>query len=609
MPGNGDGTFGAPIFTDLSTGTGLLFTKVVDIVAGDFHDDGKLDLAVTLTSLSGLTEDAWVEILPGEGNGTFGPPTTVHSQTISLFSTGGLLNVQTIVGDFNGDGLPDLLYYSSWGSSDDEIVLLPGNGNGTFGASSPTLFWGPELPVVAGNFDGDGRLDLAFNVGQSAISVLFGLGDGRFVVPGQLGSILPDTPLLADVAGDGTEDLFVVDQSGDILWRQGQSYAPGSFDPPVVINPQGPASVAIVVIETAQGPIIASADRYDNHVTLFAYRDGQFLAIGSLATGPLPAQVLSADLNGDGHEDLVVRNAGNDSVSIFLGDGDGGFTKEPDIALGFGVSNVALADLTATGLPELIVTNAVTGMVSVWRNLGNGSFADPSPYAAGSGPYTMSFDADGFNGPTSLDATGAVASGVFTPQGPIGLVALDPGSNSLAVLEGLDDGALGNPLTTLTAGPDQVVRTGDFNNDGLTDLAVLGSDGVSVYMANGRGGFDPPTFYDVGTDPTGLTVADVNDDGHLDLLVGNPQGDVLILLGDGKGDFAPLARPTRRSPWRWSTSTEAAPRTSSSPTRAWIGSWSTTARANRPWWAIKPLAYWPRGRSRWPTSTATAFPT
>ena len=93
----------------------------------------------------------------------------------------------------------------------------------------------------------------------------------------------------------------------------------------------------------------------------------------------------------------------------------------------------------------------------------------------------------------------------------------------------------------------------DFNGDGISDLAVLGARGVSIYLGDGEGGFCRRSRYDAGPDPTGLTVADVNGDGKLDLLVGKPYGDVLVLLGDGDGTFGPITRPTRRSRWPWPT--------------------------------------------------------
>ncbi len=62
---------------------------------------------------------------------------------------------------------------------------------------------------------------------------------------------------------------------------------------------------------------------------------------------------------------------------------------------------------------------------------------------------------------------------------------------------------------------------------------------MSIYLGNGKGGFSPPVTYDAGPEPTGLTIADINHDGNPDLLVGNPYGDVLVLLGQGDGTFQP----------------------------------------------------------------------
>ena len=73
-------------------------------------------------------------------------------------------------------------------------------------------------------------------------------------------------------------------------------------------------------------------------------------------------------------------------------------------------------------------------------------------------------------------------------------------------------------------------------------MALLSANKVSVYLGDGQGGLLPPTSYDAGPDPTGLTVADVNHDGRPDLLVGNSFGDVLVLLGNGDGTFQPYRK-------------------------------------------------------------------
>ena len=130
-----------------------------------------------------------------------------------------------------------------------------------------------------------------------------------------------------------------------------------------------------------------------------------------------------------------------------------------------------------------------------------------------------------------------MTSGVFTPGGLPSLVALNPGSNTFGLLSGLGDGRLSNAAIFPTPAAPLVIRAVDFNGDGLSGLAILTSGGLYIERSNGRGGFLPPTEIDVGFEPNGLTVADLNGDGKADLLVSNPLGDILVLLGNGDGTF------------------------------------------------------------------------
>ncbi len=532
LMGNGDGTFQPA----QPYAVGAFPTSMV---AGDFNGDGRLDLAVS------NMESSDVSMFLGNGDGTFQPAKTVAGIS-------GLL----VAGDFNGDGRLDLAVLGN------EVSVLLGNGDGTFQPQVSDAVVGASS-IVAGDFNGDGTLDLAIAIADTVsddVSVLLGNGDGTFVEPGQFVTTPHATPLVADVNGDGTDDVLVVDGAGNILYRQGILGRPGTFAPPVTVNPPLPGGtnpftsrdIAWVPYSLA-GPLLASVDAQNANVTLYAYRNGAFVRVGSLATGQLPAQVIAVDLSGAGGDDLVVRNAGNGTLSIYFNAGDKTvpalafigpkntgnqlFGFPVTLSVGIGVSDVQAIDTTGAGRLDLIVTNALSGQVSVLLNLGGGKFAAPVPYRAGTGLSAV--DPGSTPEVVSLEATAGVAAGSFTTGGPTDLVAINPGSNTLDVLAGLGGGRFANPVTLPTQGPAQVVRMADFTGNGIEDLAVLTSDGVSIYMGNGNGGFAAPVTYPVPKESSGLTVADVNRDGDPDLIVGDAFGDVLVLLGNGNGTFAP----------------------------------------------------------------------
>ena len=400
---------------------------------------------------------------------------------------------------------------------------------------------------MAGDFNGDGRTDLAVaNYHSNDVSVLLGL-NGTFAAPGPFAINPHATPLVTDLSGNGADDVMVINGAGDILWRKGRPQEPGTFDPPITINPGHPAR-DIVAVDTHQGPVLASVDATDNAISLYGWRDGTFVRIGSLPTGSLPAQIVAADLNGDGWDDLVVRNAGDGTLTVFFNNGSGSdatgnalFPPSVTLPVGLGVSDVTLADVDRDGATDIIVTNKVSGEVGVLRNLGHGAFAPAVLYRAGGGLYGVT-SIDGSTTLTTLEATSGVAAGAFTLGGPPDLVTINPGSNTFSLLAGLGAGRFANPIALPTRNPAQVVRVADFNHDGIPDLALLGSKGLSIFLGNGKGGFAPSVPYDAGPDPTGLTVADVDHDGKLDLLVGNPFGDVLVLRGNGDGTFQPYRK-------------------------------------------------------------------
>ena len=526
--GDGHGGFQAQA-TTLSVGT-----SPAGIVVGDFGN-GRDDIA---TANAGSGD---VSVLMNLGGGVFAPATT-------LIAGAGTSSIAA--GDFNGDGLMDLAVSNSLS---DNLSVFIGLGGGTF-ASGVTYSVGHNpLALVAADLNGDGRTDLAcVNFIGRDVSVLLGRGDGTFVTPDQFTSnAVSSTPTLADVTGDGVLDSIALDRAGQILLRPGRKNEPGAFDAARIVNTNRPARSFTIVRSTGHN-LIAAVDLNDDSVSLYATSAAGISTLaGQLATGLQPVRIAAGILRQNGLQDLVVANAGSGDISVFLAKVGGGFNPAVTFAATTHpteLSLVALDGLNGDQLPDIIVSDAVAGTVTVLVNQGGGNFAPAVHYRATTGQAGFNVDAAGNPALLSADGAGSIAWGNFFGNNTNDLVVVNPGDDSLSILEGDGRGGFLNPVRLLAGVRPSIVRAGHFFPDGHLDLAVLDADHhtITILRGDGHGNFQTTGHYDAGNLPDGLLIGNFDGNGTSDLIVGNQFGDVMSLSGHGDGTFDPFTRVGQR---------------------------------------------------------------
>jgi hypothetical protein len=337
--GKGKGAFQPP----LAVGGLTQFGTFSQLATGDFNLDGHLDLIVDGTTF-----------LSGKGDGAFGTPVTVNSDS----------NIRSfVVGDFNNDGYLDLVDVGNGFLESQPMQVLLGKGDGTFQAAQ--RFWNlPQLPdkVVAADFNHDGNLDLALTINPNGVAILLGTGGGSFAPPVIYATDdLPSGLATADLNGDGIVDLIVTGSTINVFLGKGDGtfptrvdYAIGGFPSQVAVGDfNGDAKLDIAVTGFASGPGYLGI--------LFGNGDGTFQTpLMFTDNAPVGAPLVVTDLNGDGIDDaLVAAEGGSLFLSAPIATVSPSFLDFGSVATGAKSSSLAIT-VTNSGNGPLNIAGATT---------------------------------------------------------------------------------------------------------------------------------------------------------------------------------------------------------------------------------------------------------
>ena len=563
--GNGNGTFRGPM------NVGARFNPR-SLTIADMDKDGNPDIVFT------EFYNASVTIYWGDGVQSF-----IHRQPGSL--TVGANPQGVAVADFNLDGWPDMVVAASGSVGLTVLYHTPGvNTWSRRDLDVPTQ----QNVVGVGDFDRDGRPDIAAaSTGTTDITVVLNRRAGMTTDIYPSGGSSPRGIVSVDLNRDGRLDLVTANRGSSTLQLL-IGRADGTFDA-AVGYPSGTGSRAVTAGDfNNDGRVdLASANEYASSVTVlsnttdlpragFGYRrhvlgpaignsssgnandvadfdrDGRLDAVfngngmgvrfaDGRSSGPLATfgvtDLAAVNVNGDGATDIVALSEGlsggtYSSIETFIGDGSGNFPGRRSTPTGLLGHQMEAADFNLDGIVDLIITGRTHAngpwSIRVFSGNGDGTFSLRAAITPDEAPITLTIGDVDRDGDPDVVTTGRAASPnaarVVTRLNEGGWNFAPPRETLVLELLGISYAALG-----------------DLNHDGFLDFVGVGSPQdwrsrvQAAVLVGGPAGFAPPTYLRADEFVLGISIADLDVDGHADLMTDNGA----FFKGFGDATFAP----------------------------------------------------------------------
>jgi len=519
-----------------------------------------------------------------DGNFIAGAPTGIASAPLCA-----------ALADLDHDGLRDIVSVHAYSNAaaaypylaDDEGTFTPRGGDDL----QPVFVDAHSTRVACGDFDGDGALDVVTAGDPSQIQLLYGVGDGRIRHNAAEAYPAPDRAssfAVADLDGDGAAELIVTQQTGHALgvlrspcrtmprvpclraevqrpnvrlfWR---APFPMSYTAMVYRSRNAgawlPLGAAAVDSTTGDASYVNTAVSGD---ATLRYRIRVDSPRGSRVTGEItlqsgmspcvavpvaagPDRLRSYEVDGDGRPDLVAFSLSGTTMSVLRGEAGGTFAPEREYMIRRFIWDAAIADFDGDGSVDVVTANR--------SNLGVQKLSFGYGRPGGGFERVRAQTVDG--SPEWLD----VADYDLDSHPDLGVSSL---SGNVAILRGVGDRTFVAPRPCFSAAYPADVRSADFDEDGVLDLAIVvpGKPAtLELHRGNGDGTFGLATSYRCPHDPRGVLVADLDGDHHVDVVMSEYTPDTTgvpnrawMFRGDGHGALEPPVTfevPNRTHDW------------------------------------------------------------
>ena len=374
----------------------------------------------------------------------------------------------------------------------------------TFSEKTTYLTGEGTSSVFVADINSDGIADITTTNLNGGLSIFLGNGDGTFQAKRSIPTDLPLNTLnsilgVADFNGDGKTDIFASNLGGTLAVLLGNNNGSFTIEPVPYTIGLGPGpqsnsvSIADINLDRKSDVLIAGGMGGASVSLLIGNGDGTFISpISYFGSGTsYSSDIIVTDLNKDNMPDVVLGNL-DGTVSVLLGNGEGDFrsslTTSFSMGLMVGMSpSLSVADFNNDGKLDLaVLINSTSSLVSILLGNGNATFQPPTGF-----PSNLS---DGY----SPVATNSISTADFNGDGKVDIVGTNSQSNNISILFGTGDGTFALPVFFATGSypiegsvADLEASVADLNSDGKLDLVIANNLNGEVSVLLNTANFGP----------------------------------------------------------------------------------------------------------------------